>query len=261
MKEINGYSFLEVPEGSSDFSITYEYNPLCVWLHMKGREFPMPIGNIIHPAKKVEIIGLAKDLTEEQWKGIVEAKEEEKEYKMIELTKGYFAKIDAEEYDKVAIRKWSVEIKNRRNYAKCCIGSKTTLMHRHILGITDTNIHVDHINHNGLDNRKSNLRISTVLQNSFNRRSNNGSTSQYKGVSWKSERNKWRAEIRVGGKDKQLGYFNSEIEAARKYDAEAKAAFGEFAFLNFPYSESGHSLLKANGLSINNCLILKNENR
>lgn len=67
MTEINGYLLCEVPDGSSDFSISYELAPYCVWLHMKGRKFPMPIGNAILPAKKVEIIGLAKDLDADTW--------------------------------------------------------------------------------------------------------------------------------------------------------------------------------------------------
>lgn len=88
---------------------------------------------------------------------------------------------------------------------------------------------VDHVNHNGLDNRRSNLRPATKSQNSANSRPQTGGTSQYKGVYLVTRLNRWAARIR----GQHLGYFNDESEAARAYDVAATEAFGEFAYLNF----------------------------
>ena len=93
---------------------------------------------------------------------------------------------------------------------------------------------VDHINHNGLDNRRSNLRSATHAQNNANQRPRKGGASQYKGVYLKKKTGKWRARIKVDGRDLHLGYFFDEAAAARAYDAAARQAFGEYAYPNFP---------------------------
>ena len=107
-------------------------------------------------------------------------------------------------------------------------------MHRFILGLTDPKIKVDHINHNGLDNRKSNLRFGSHQHNVFNRRPNLHAVSLYKGVRWNTQRNKWMAYITIDGKGIYLGVFDNEEDAARAYDAKATEVFGEYAYLNFP---------------------------
>jgi len=92
---------------------------------------------------------------------------------------------------------------------------------------------VDHINHNILDNRKSNLRLCTIQKNSFNRRKT-GQTSKYKGIYFDKSHSKFKSQIKFNKKTYNLGRYYSEIEAARAYDAKAKELFKEFACLNFP---------------------------
>jgi hypothetical protein len=105
---------------------------------------------------------------------------------------------------------------------------------REIFGVCDGRF-VDHQNHNGLDNRRSNLRIATVAENGFNRRKTSALTSsRFKGVNWDKRENKWRVQGRLNGRQETIGYFDNEEDAARKYDAWAVAAFGRFAALNFP---------------------------
>jgi hypothetical protein len=107
-------------------------------------------------------------------------------------------------------------------------------MHRDVLNPPD-HLFVDHINHNGLDNRIANLRTATPQQNSYNRiHFRKNPSSKYKGVSFKKKEKKWTAQIRYDGKSKFIGTFDSEIEAAKAYDKAAKLYHKEFAALNFP---------------------------
>ena len=112
------------------------------------------------------------------------------------------------------------------------------LLHRAILGITDPKIEVDHINGNGLDCRRENMRQATRSQNSYNCRKHAGGTSRYKGVSWNKTNKKWFVQIAisVGGQRsfRYLGRFEDEVEGALAYDRAAQEMFGEFARLNFP---------------------------
>ena len=108
-------------------------------------------------------------------------------------------------------------------------------MHRQILH-PPGHLVVDHINHNGLDNRKANLRHATRVQNNRNRLiiKRKGASSKYKGVSWRKRKKRWHARIHVNGRYKFLGYFKEEINAAKAYDKAAKKYHKEFASLNFP---------------------------
>tara|TARA_R110000824_G_scaffold396554_1_gene598108 strand:- start:1212 stop:1535 length:324 start_codon:yes stop_codon:yes gene_type:complete len=92
---------------------------------------------------------------------------------------------------------------------------------------------VDHINRNPLDNRKSNLRICTNAENSYNTGPQKNNTSGYKGVSWRKDAKKWTAYIGHAPKS-HLGYFDTPEEAAKARDAKAKELHGEYAHLNFP---------------------------
>lgn len=100
--------------------------------------------------------------------------------------------------------------------------------HRIVVNATKGQI-VDHINGDGCDNRKENLRICTNQQNVFNgRKCNKETSSQYKGVNWDKEKKRWRATIR----SKIVGRFKTEVEAALCYNKFAQIEFGQYARLN-----------------------------
>jgi hypothetical protein len=160
-------------------------------------------------------------------------------FRRIPLTQGKYAIVDPEDFERLNKHKWHAVKSGSTFYAIRCVGpaKRTTYirMHREILHPPD-HLVVDHINHNGLDNRKANIRPATRAQNNFNRLIAKGknSSSKYKGVSWKKDRKKWRARIHVNGRYKFLGYFKEEKQAAKAYDEAAKKYHGEFASLNFP---------------------------
>ena len=93
---------------------------------------------------------------------------------------------------------------------------------------------IDHINHNGIDNRKANLRVATRAQNNRHTKKRIKSRSKYKGIYFDRRDRVWYARITTNGKTKHLGSFKDEIEAAKAYDEAARKYHGEFAGLNFP---------------------------
>lgn len=106
-------------------------------------------------------------------------------------------------------------------------------MHRFILNIVDRKVLVDHIDNDGLNNQSNNLRAATHSENLCNRGAVKNSKSKYKGVAWVTSHKKWRSSIQKDKVYKALGYFSSEIDAAKAYDTAAKKIHGEFAYLNF----------------------------
>ena len=159
--------------------------------------------------------------------------------KKIKLTQKKFVLIDNEDYELISKYKWHTTTNNNIIfYVKHSYQDEKTkkikniLMHRLIMKIIDPKTHVDHVNSNGLDNRKHNLRICTPAQNQMNQIKIRG-RSKYKGVSWHKHGKKWQVSIQIGKKRKHLGYFHNEIEAAKAYDTAARLYFGEFARLNF----------------------------
>jgi hypothetical protein len=107
-------------------------------------------------------------------------------------------------------------------------------MHRFLLGLppySERRIDVDHINGNGLDNRRENLRVGTRAQNLANTGSRVG-TSRFKGVSFCRRTGRWKAQITVDGRNQNLGRYDTQEEAALVYNVAAKQTWGEFAALN-----------------------------
>ena len=149
------------------------------------------------------------------------------------------ALVDPQDAERVAAHKWRAFRPCPRGdrlilYAGARMGKTFPYMHRFILGLTDPRVKVDHINHDGLDNRRCNLRIGTHQQNVFNRRPNKNASSRFKGVSWDSQNKRWRAGIKFNGRLHYLGLFADEVEAASVYDGAALTLFGSRAYLNFP---------------------------
>lgn len=153
---------------------------------------------------------------------------------------GKFAQVDDEDYERVNQYKWWLD-KDGRAFTYNIFDRKTKYirMHRFIMGVTDPNIEVDHHDNNSLNNQKYNLRICTSQQNNFNvkKYTKRKYSSIYKGVYFKHDYDRkkpWKATIKFNRKNIHIGYFATEIEAAKVYDIKAKELFGEFACLNFP---------------------------
>lgn len=152
---------------------------------------------------------------------------------MVPLTRGFVAQIDASDLHKVAGFNWFAVVQSYTVYAVRRVsgvkgrGSKIS-MHRQIIGATN-DVQVDHVDLNGLNNRRENLRIATPQQNCFNRRKTRANTSGFKGVCWNRKSRKWQAGIRINRRSVHLGLFET-IDAA--YNAYCKAAnqhYGEYA--------------------------------
>lgn len=160
--------------------------------------------------------------------------------KKVPLTQGKFSLVDDEDYDRVMIHKWCVNKYGNRWYAVRRDGeaskryglAKVLLLHRFILD-AKSDEECDHINGDGLDNRKCNLRIVTHQQNLWNQRKRMNTSSKYKGVTWSRKNGKWQAEIASKGIRFFLGLFNSEEEAAKAYDVKAIELHGIYAKTNF----------------------------
>lgn len=157
--------------------------------------------------------------------------------KKIPLTNGLFALVDDEDYEMLSRYRWRASYNHRDNlWYVARAGRKgeprTVMMHRQIMA-PPRDMQVDHIDHDNLDNRRSNLRIVTRSQNLANRRKKIKSRSEFKGVTWHRRDKKWQAQVQWQGKTYHLGYFDSEVDAARAYDAGARAIQGEFSKPNF----------------------------
>ena len=161
-------------------------------------------------------------------------------FRKIPLTKGQYAIVDPDDYERLSKHKWHASEDVHTYYAARAKRGKDgkyhhCAMHREILSV-GKGLFVDHINHHGWDNRKANLRPATRTQNCRNsiKRKRPGWVSQYKGVAWRAKSQLWEATITVNYHHIFLGSFPTEIEAAEAYDRAALKYHGEFASLNFP---------------------------
>jgi hypothetical protein len=169
-------------------------------------------------------------------------------FRRIPLTQGKYAIVDPGDYDRLRKYKWHAQKSVYTFYAVHSLTNgknaprKNLQMHNLVIDVPP-GMYCDHINHNGLDNRKANLRPASRTQNVCHRRKFSGRTydglkkpsrSKYKGVDWVAEVKRWRARIRVNGKRISLGLFENEIDAAKAYDRAAKKYHGDYAGLNFP---------------------------
>ena len=162
---------------------------------------------------------------------------------VVQLTQGKVAAIDECDYDLVAGLRWvASKASDGLWYAQATIrtpeGKRTSLtMHRLLMGLgRGDHRHVDHEDGNGLNNRRDNLRIATVAQNARNRTKRKRTASKYKGVTflkrqWNLSR-PWKSTIYVDGRNRTVGYFATEEEAAAGYNIAAQSHYGEFARLN-----------------------------
>lgn len=154
--------------------------------------------------------------------------------RLIRLTQGRFAIVDEEDFERVNQYRWCAHNHGNTSYAirgyKNDNKSRGVKMHQFILNFPD--MLIDHINRNGLDNRKCNLRTCTHSMNMANRSSNKDSYSKYKGVCYHKVNRKFVSAINYNGNRIYLGSFSNEIDAAKAYDIKALEFYGEFAKLN-----------------------------
>ncbi len=160
----------------------------------------------------------------------------------IPLTKDRVALVDDEDYDRVTRHKWQLTPSNRTDYAGRRVnygnGRVMERLHRVVLEAPE-GVEVDHINNDGLDCRRENLRLATRGQQNQNQRSRRA--GGLKGV-WRVKgkpnlTRPWRAELKCAGRRFRLGSFATEDEAARAYDRKAVELFGPFARLNYPVGD------------------------
>lgn len=155
----------------------------------------------------------------------------------VQLGHGRFALVDDSDYDSVSRGSWTAVLERKPGRrVKCVTGhmnGRTMLLHSFIFGTRET---IDHRDGNPLNNRRSNLRLATALENVRNasKKRRNGATSRFKGVWLVRKTGKWQAMIRAGDVRRWLGSFSVEEDAARAYDAAARELHGAFACVNFP---------------------------
>lgn len=152
----------------------------------------------------------------------------------------HFAIVDADDFEAVSKWSWHAKKKSTRlsiyavRYFKENNRKRSEYMHQLILK-AQPGYSIDHISRDGLDNRRSNLRIATVAQNNANvGKMRRATTSRFKGVSKERGARSFRAQINVNGRRTCIGHFAKDEDAAWAYDREARRVFGSFAYCNFP---------------------------
>jgi len=164
--------------------------------------------------------------------------------KEIPLTQGQVALVDDSDYEYLSQWKWFAQKHRRTYYAtrNIRVGSRQKPIHMHKeilgLGMGVLELNPDHIDGNGVNNQRYNLRLATNTENLQNTEKYRNCSNKFKGVSWHKRIKKWHAYIRVDKKLLHIGYFQDEEVAAHAYDRAARQHFGEFAKPNFPIDKA-----------------------
>lgn len=154
------------------------------------------------------------------------------------LSNGLFCSVDDSDFEDLNQFHWHAARRKYTHYAHRMIdinGKRTSILMHRLISMAPKGMEVDHIDGDGLNNQKSNLRLATISQNrSHQIRQHPKKTSRFRGVSWSKSMKKWVSNIQVNKKYNHLGSFDSEIDAAMSYDRAAAENFKEFASTNFP---------------------------
>ncbi len=153
--------------------------------------------------------------------------------KEIKLTQGKVALVDDADYEYLSQWQWCALKAPNTFYAvrnsSMSTGKRSTIyMHQVLCGKG-----ADHVDGNGINNTRGNLRLATHAQNMRNSRIPKNNSSGFKGVTWDKQHKKWRAQIQVNGRTQYLGLFAGPEEAGSAYDAAARELHGDYARLNF----------------------------
>lgn len=151
---------------------------------------------------------------------------------MITLSQGRFAFVDNKHYELLSSFKWSAVKKGNIYYAVRGVKKNdkwvSVYMHHIVLPRAESKI-VDHIDMNGLNNQRKNLRLCTKSENQRNTLKHKDNTSGMKGVHWNNRDKKWSSDIMVNGKKIRLGYFKTKEDAYSMYCNACIKHHGKFA--------------------------------
>jgi hypothetical protein len=151
--------------------------------------------------------------------------------KEIQLTNGGVTLVDNEDFNELKKYKWFAHREKSTTYVwRHLNGSrKMVKIHRQILNAMDSSIKIDHIDGNGLNNQRNNIRLCNDQQNSMNTKIRRDNSSGYKGVSYHAKNKKWRATINFNRRQISIGCYGNKEDAAVAYNQKAIELFGEFA--------------------------------
>lgn len=153
--------------------------------------------------------------------------------KEIPLTQGKVAMVDDEDFEYLSKNKWFCAKGRNTFYAQRRDGKNGPIIHMHRLIMnTSINKEVDHIDCNGLNNQKVNLRNCTRIENSYNSRMKSTNQNKVKGISFAKWANMYRVQLKTNGKRIHVGYFKTIFEASSAYNKHVLQTRGAFAKIN-----------------------------
>ena len=209
-----------------------KHKPVLVCTNRDGARGQLYCSDLCSPCRSYRTIPVIDRPAVVQPTDSTSSPQADSKIRLIPLTKGKVAIVDAADYDWLSSFKWAANQKPGGVYACRNVKRKNILMHRMIMN-APVGKFVDHIDRNGLNNRRCNLRLCSFAENIRNTKGW-GKTSRYKGVTRRKKDKKWISSIRYNNKFHYIGYFENETDAARAYDKAARKFFGQFAYLNFP---------------------------